>query len=225
MNRLLIFILIFTACVAEEVVDESAGSIITSQETTTSSSTTTSVASSEPLVQPVVKILNCPSFDISNNSYELQFQINSGSGDIVNLGIFEAKNGENHKNVFFDIEYNTDIFTFPSANTINEYSYVVDNVDNNNSSTHLIEINVISEDGSGGDSCEMIYTPSQNSSTTSSNEQSKPDNPGDTKNCGDFADYAEAKAWFDTYYEYYGDVAKLDNDDDLEPCESLPGGP
>ena len=50
-------------------------------------------------------------------------------------------------------------------------------------------------------------------------------NPGDSKNCGDFADYAEAKAWFDTYYEYYGDVANLDSDDDLEPCESLPGGP
>tara|TARA_B100000963_G_C22534840_1_gene629272 strand:- start:201 stop:866 length:666 start_codon:yes stop_codon:yes gene_type:complete len=221
MNRLLIFILIFTACVAEEVVDESNESIVSNQETTTTSVTTTTLTSSDP----VVKILNCPSFDISNNSYELQFRINSGSGDIVNLGIFEAKNGENHKNVFFDIEYNADIFTFPSANTINEYSYVVDNVDNSNSSTHLIEINVISENGSGGDSCEMIYTPSHNSSTTSSNEQSKPENPGDTKNCGDFADYAEAKAWFDTYYEYYGDVANLDSDDDLEPCESLPGGP
>jgi transposase InsO family protein len=37
--------------------------------------------------------------------------------------------------------------------------------------------------------------------------------------------YAEAKAWFDTYYPYYGDVARLDADGDLEPCESLPGGP
>ena len=50
-------------------------------------------------------------------------------------------------------------------------------------------------------------------------------NPGDAKNCGDFADYAEAKAWFDTYYEYYGDVANLDSNDDLIPCESLPGAP
>ena len=53
----------------------------------------------------------------------------------------------------------------------------------------------------------------------------QPDNPGDTKNCGDFATYDEAKGWFDTYYEYYGDVARLDRDGDLEPCESLPGGP
>jgi len=61
--------------------------------------------------------------------------------------------------------------------------------------------------------------------TTTTIASSQPDNPGDTKNCGDFSNYSEAKTWFDTYYEYYGDVAKLDSDDDLEPCESLPGGP
>ena len=33
------------------------------------------------------------------------------------------------------------------------------------------------------------------------------------------------KAWFDTYFPYYGDVARLDGDNDGEPCESLPGGP
>ena len=54
---------------------------------------------------------------------------------------------------------------------------------------------------------------------------SAPSNPGDTKNCGDFSSYAEAKSWFDTYYPYYGDVARLDSDGDLEPCESLPGAP
>ena len=52
-----------------------------------------------------------------------------------------------------------------------------------------------------------------------------PDNPGNTKNCSDFSTYPEAKAWFDTYLPYYGDVAHLDGDDDGEPCESLPGGP
>ena len=49
-------------------------------------------------------------------------------------------------------------------------------------------------------------------------------NPGNTKNCGDFKTYAEAKEWFDTYFDAYGDVAKLDSDGDGEPCESLPGG-
>ena len=61
--------------------------------------------------------------------------------------------------------------------------------------------------------------------TTTTAGVTQPDNPGDTKNCGDFETYDEAKAWFDTYYEYYGDVARLDRDGDLEPCESLPGGP
>ena len=54
---------------------------------------------------------------------------------------------------------------------------------------------------------------------------SQPDNPGNTKNCGDFSNYSEAKSWFDTYYPYYGDVGDLDRDGDLIPCESLPGAP
>lgn len=54
---------------------------------------------------------------------------------------------------------------------------------------------------------------------------SKPANPGDTKNCGDFPTWAAAQAWFNTYYPYYGDVAKLDNDHDGIACESNPGHP
>jgi len=48
-------------------------------------------------------------------------------------------------------------------------------------------------------------------------------NPGDTKNCADFKTYAEAKSWYDTYFPFYGDVAKLDGNRDGIPCESLPG--
>jgi len=48
-----------------------------------------------------------------------------------------------------------------------------------------------------------------------------PGNPGDVKNCKDFNTYGEAKAWFDTYFPLYGDVAKLDGDGDGKPCESL----
>ena len=60
---------------------------------------------------------------------------------------------------------------------------------------------------------------------TTATESATPENPGDTKNCGDFENYHQAKAWFDTYYPYYGDVARLDGDNDGEPCESLPAGP
>jgi hypothetical protein len=52
-----------------------------------------------------------------------------------------------------------------------------------------------------------------------------PANPGNTKNCGDFATWADAEAWFLTYLPYYGDVGQLDADNDGIPCESLPGAP
>jgi hypothetical protein len=53
----------------------------------------------------------------------------------------------------------------------------------------------------------------------------RPANPGDARNCGDFATWAAANAWFMTYYPHYGDVAKLDGNNDGVPCESLPGAP
>lgn len=51
------------------------------------------------------------------------------------------------------------------------------------------------------------------------------ESPGDTKNCGDFANYAEAKEWFDAQFPAHGDVANLDSDNDQIPCESLSGAP
>ncbi len=46
--------------------------------------------------------------------------------------------------------------------------------------------------------------------------------PGNAYNCGDFANYAQAKAYFDAVP---GDPSKLDADNDGIPCESLPGAP
>ncbi|MDP6976440.1 MAG: excalibur calcium-binding domain-containing protein [Acidimicrobiales bacterium] len=68
-------------------------------------------------------------------------------------------------------------------------------------------------------------TSTTTSTTASPTGGDIPANPGNSRNCSDFADYDEAKAWFDTYFPHYGDVARLDNDGDGEPCESLPGGP
>lgn len=56
-------------------------------------------------------------------------------------------------------------------------------------------------------------------------EPTKPANPGDTKNCGDFSTWREAQDWFEFYYPHYGDVANLDGDNDRVACESLPGAP
>ena len=58
-------------------------------------------------------------------------------------------------------------------------------------------------------------------SATSEATEDEPENPGDTKNCNDFETYSEAKTWFDRYFPLYGDVARLDGDNDGEPCESL----
>ncbi|MDJ0953603.1 MAG: excalibur calcium-binding domain-containing protein [Acidimicrobiia bacterium] len=66
-----------------------------------------------------------------------------------------------------------------------------------------------------------IVPPPPSSTTTTT----IPQNPGDAVNCSDFDTWAEAQAWFDTYYPYYGDVANLDSDGDLIACESLPGAP
>ena len=49
-------------------------------------------------------------------------------------------------------------------------------------------------------------------------------NPGDVRNCGDFATWADANRWFWTYHRW-GDPAKLDGNGDGVPCESLPGAP
>ncbi|MDG2027646.1 MAG: S-layer homology domain-containing protein [Acidimicrobiales bacterium] len=73
--------------------------------------------------------------------------------------------------------------------------------------------------------CDQQVTGPTTTTTSTTATTTIPPNPGDTKNCGDFSTYAEAKAWFDTYYPHYGDVAKLDGNGDLIPCESLPGAP
>lgn len=48
-----------------------------------------------------------------------------------------------------------------------------------------------------------------------------PSNPGDSRNCSDFASHDEAQAWFDRYFPHYGDVARLDRNGDGQACESL----
>ena len=65
-------------------------------------------------------------------------------------------------------------------------------------------------------------TTATTNATTPSTTATQPLNPGNSKNCSDFATHAEAQAWHDTYFPYYGDVAGLDSDNDGVACESLP---
>jgi hypothetical protein len=62
-------------------------------------------------------------------------------------------------------------------------------------------------------------------SRTPSPSPTPPANPGNSKNCGDFSTWRAAQDWFDTYFRYYGDVARLDSDGDRIVCETLPGAP
>lgn len=57
--------------------------------------------------------------------------------------------------------------------------------------------------------------------STTTTQPAKPPYPGDSKNCDDFDSWEEAQAWFEYYYPYYGDVAKLDGNKDGIACESL----
>ena len=61
--------------------------------------------------------------------------------------------------------------------------------------------------------------------TTTTTTKPIPPNPGDSKNCSDFATWRQAQDWFELYYPHYGDVADLDRDNNLIACESLPGAP
>jgi hypothetical protein len=51
-------------------------------------------------------------------------------------------------------------------------------------------------------------------------------NPGDTRNCSDFATWSAANFFFWRYKQLgYSDIAVLDGNNDNIPCESLPGNP
>jgi len=53
-------------------------------------------------------------------------------------------------------------------------------------------------------------------------ERKPPRNPRDTKGCSDFDTYEDALKWFEYYRPFYGDVAKLDRNNDGIPCPGLP---
>jgi hypothetical protein len=96
----------------------------------------------------------------------------------------------------------------------------------NSSETCFIEVKAYGDWAISTSEISTIVTTTTTVPTTeTNNEDSQLSDPGDSKNCGDFSNYSEAKAWFDKYYDAYGDIAKLDRDGDLIPCESLPGAP
>jgi hypothetical protein len=45
---------------------------------------------------------------------------------------------------------------------------------------------------------------------------------GDSAGCSDFSSYEDALRWYEKYFPFYGDVAKLDRNGDGVPCPGLP---
>src|SRR6188768_2562197 len=52
-----------------------------------------------------------------------------------------------------------------------------------------------------------------------------PNNPGDVKDCSDFANWNDAQVYYETYAPYYGDTSHLVERGDGIPCPSLAGNP
>lgn len=75
------------------------------------------------------------------------------------------------------------------------------------------DVALLDTDNGNGRACEShVYAPPP---------PTGPQNPGDTKNCSDFPTWSEAQNWFNYYFPYYGDIAKLDGNNDGIACESL----
>jgi len=60
---------------------------------------------------------------------------------------------------------------------------------------------------------------------TAPTKPAPPANPGDRVNCPDFTTWRAAQNYYEKYFPYYGDIAKLDADHDGITCETLPGAP
>jgi hypothetical protein len=70
----------------------------------------------------------------------------------------------------------------------------------------------------------MVWEPGRNVRSITGTELTQwkaTHSPGNTRNCSDFSSRAEAQAWFDRYFPFYGDVAELDGDNNGLACEGL----
>lgn len=79
--------------------------------------------------------------------------------------------------------------------------------------------------GSGVENLTSCATAQPTPPPTPSPAPTTPANPGDTMNCADFSTWRAAQDWYEKYLPYYGDVARLDGNNDGIACESLPGAP
>jgi hypothetical protein len=95
---------------------------------------------------------------------------------------------------------------------------------NSNNRDSISTTNIIAEFEPMEYETQIEYGDDGGKSVLVSNKQSStpPSNPGDVRGCSDFQSYEDALSYYEKFYPYYGDVAKLDRDGDGVPCPGLP---
>lgn len=96
-------------------------------------------------IPPKVSILNCPEETITEDSYEVFWEIESGNADIDYLFIGYNKNGEYETRVYFEKENVPDAFPYPLSNTTTGFSTPVENTGDEGVTTRDITI-IISDE-------------------------------------------------------------------------------
>lgn len=70
--------------------------------------------------------------------------------------------------------------------------------------------------------CESFFVGDIDATSDSAPPRERPPNPGDRVGCSDFRYYEDALKYYEKYLPFYGDVARLDRDNDGVPCPKLP---
>ena len=96
-------------------------------------------------IPPKVRILNCPEQTIIEDSFEVDWEIESGNADINYLFIGYNKNGEYETRVYFEKDNVPDAFPYPLSNTTTQFSTPVENTGGDGVTTKDITIIVSDE--------------------------------------------------------------------------------
>ena len=138
--------------------DISITSYIAGYETSEASeeTTTTSVASTSQ-TSPSIVFINCVDTEITEDTYELTYDVIAGSEDINNFFVSTYKNGEYVSRAYFDKETNPGVGLFPLANTTHRYGLIVDNSDSTGTNSYEITISVMDEGvGEATEQCTLL---------------------------------------------------------------------
>jgi len=96
-------------------------------------------------VGPEIIITNCPDEEITDTSFELKYEINTGNAGMSYFATFVNQDGENVSRAFFEKGQNDDVFTFAPANSENSYGQIIDNSGNTGVSTYIVDISTANE--------------------------------------------------------------------------------